>query len=142
MGVSIIKLLILSKIILKQHVSYSNHYLFFSSGKEGNDKEYYTLECLLFILKNIQLTHPVYVRQAAVSRHVSVLEFPQHENTAPKSNNLLQAANIPAVRRPDRKELLAYLNGETATCASIDKSAPLEIPTQVCFKNVHLNYAY
>jgi parafibromin len=27
--------------------------------------------------------------------------------------------------------LLAYLNGETSTCASIDKSAPLEIPTQV-----------
>lgn len=27
--------------------------------------------------------------------------------------------------------MLAYLNGETATCASIDKSAPLEIPTQV-----------
>jgi parafibromin len=26
---------------------------------------------------------------------------------------------------------LAYLNGETASCVSIDKSAPLEIPTQV-----------
>ena len=35
------------------------------------------------------------------------------------------------MNRPDRKELLAYLNGDTATCASIDKSAPLEIPTQV-----------
>lgn len=35
------------------------------------------------------------------------------------------------MNRPDRKELLAYLNGETVTCASIDKSAPLEIPTQV-----------
>lgn len=44
---------------------------------------------------------------------------------------VFKAANISAVRRPDRKELLAYLNGETATCASIDKSAPLEIPTQV-----------
>ncbi|XP_013166495.1 PREDICTED: parafibromin [Papilio xuthus] len=82
------------------------NYLMWGSGKEGNNKEYYTLECLLFILKNIQLTHPVYVRQAA-------------------------AANISAVRRPDRKELLAYLKGETSTCASIDKSAPLEIPTQV-----------
>lgn len=41
------------------------------------------------------------------------------------------AEDIPAVNRPDRKELLAYLNGETATCGSIDKSAPLEIPTQV-----------
>lgn len=40
----------------------------FRSGKEGNVKEYYTLECLLFILKNIHLTHPVYVRQAAVSK--------------------------------------------------------------------------
>jgi parafibromin len=27
--------------------------------------------------------------------------------------------------------LLAYLNGETAASASIDKSAPLEIPAQV-----------
>ncbi|XP_028164362.1 parafibromin [Ostrinia furnacalis] len=88
------------------------NYLMYGSGKEGSVKEYYTLECLLFFLKNTQLTHPVYVRQAA-------------------------AANIPAVRRPDRKELLAYLNGETATCASIDKSAPLEIPTQV--KRTHDN---
>lgn len=79
---------------------------FFRSGKDGTAKEYYTLECLLFILKNVSLTHPVYVRQAA-------------------------AENIPVVRRPDRKELLAYLNGETASCSAIDKSAPLEIPTQV-----------
>lgn len=43
----------------------------------------------------------------------------------------LQAEEIPAVNRPDRKELLAYLNGESATCGSIDKSAPLEIPTQL-----------
>jgi len=39
----------------------------FSSGKDGAPKEYYTLECLLFLLKNVTLTHPVYVRQAAVS---------------------------------------------------------------------------
>ena len=52
------------------------------------------------------LQHSVYVRQCA-------------------------AEDIPAVNRPDRKELLAYLNGETTTCPSIDKSAPLEIPTQV-----------
>lgn len=52
------------------------------------------------------LQHSVYVRQCA-------------------------AEDIPAVNRPDRKELLAYLNGESSTCPSIDKSAPLEIPTQV-----------
>ncbi|KAI8429759.1 hypothetical protein MSG28_000306 [Choristoneura fumiferana] len=90
------------------------NYLMWGPGKEGGNKEYYTLECLLFILKNIHLTHPVYVRQAA-------------------------AHNKPAVRRPDRKELLAYLNGETVACASIDKSAPLEIPTQV--KRTHDNEA-
>ncbi|CAG9815814.1 unnamed protein product [Phaedon cochleariae] len=82
------------------------NYLMYGSGKDGTSKDYYTLECLLFILKNVSLTHPVYVRQAA-------------------------AENIPVVRRPDRKELLAYLNGETASCPAIDKSAPLEIPTQV-----------
>lgn len=38
----------------------------YRSGKDGAPKEYYTLECLLFILKNVQLTHAVYVRQAAV----------------------------------------------------------------------------
>lgn len=43
----------------------------------------------------------------------------------------LQAENIPVVTRPDRKDVLAYLKGETAASASIDKSAPLEIPTQI-----------
>lgn len=83
------------------------NYLMWGSGKdEQTPKEYYTLECLLFILKNISLSHPVYVRQAA-------------------------ADNIRPVRRPDRKGLLAYLNGETSSSSSIDKSAPLELPTQV-----------
>lgn len=41
----------------------------FSSGKKGAAKEYYTLECLLYILKNVGLQHSVYVRQAAVSSH-------------------------------------------------------------------------
>ncbi|CAD6991141.1 parafibromin [Ceratitis capitata] len=82
------------------------NYLKYGSGKKGAPREYYTLECLLYLLKNVMLQHSVYVRQCA-------------------------AEDIPAVNRPDRKELLAYLNGENATCASIDKSAPLEIPTQV-----------
>ncbi|XP_066970994.1 parafibromin [Macrobrachium rosenbergii] len=82
------------------------NYLVYGSGKDGAPKDYYSLECLLFLLKHVSLTHPSYVRKAA-------------------------AENIPVVRRPDRKELLAYLNGETSTAAAIDKSAPLEIPTQV-----------
>ncbi|XP_050443400.1 parafibromin isoform X2 [Adelges cooleyi] len=84
----------------------NTNFLMYGSGKDGAPKEYYTLECLLFLLKNVTLTHPVYVRQAA-------------------------AENIPVVRRPDRRELLAYLNGELSTSTSIDRSAPLEIPTQV-----------
>ena len=75
-------------------------------GKDGVAKEYYTLECLLYLLKNIALHHPVYVRQAA-------------------------SENVPNVRRPDRKGLLAYLRGETQSSTSIDKSAPLEMPTQM-----------
>uniref|UniRef100_S4RWW4 Paf1 complex subunit Cdc73 N-terminal domain-containing protein n=1 Tax=Petromyzon marinus TaxID=7757 RepID=S4RWW4_PETMA len=80
------------------------------TGKDGQAKEYYTLDSILFLLNHVHLSHPVYVRRAA-------------------------AEIIPVVRRPDRKDLLAYLNGETATSTSIDKSAPLEIglqrPTQV-----------
>lgn len=30
-------------------------------------KEYYTLESLLFLLKNVHLSHPIYVQRAAVS---------------------------------------------------------------------------
>jgi len=82
------------------------NYVEWGTGKDGTPKDYYTLECLLYLLKNITLQHPVYVRQAA-------------------------SEDIPIVRRPDRKDLLAYLKGETSTAASIDKSAPLEMPTQV-----------
>ncbi|XP_064457592.1 parafibromin-like [Ornithodoros turicata] len=82
------------------------NYFIWGSGKDGTPRDYYTLQCLLFLLKNVHLSHPVYVRQAA-------------------------AENIPVVRRPDRKDILAYLNGETAASANIDKSAPIEIPTQV-----------
>ncbi|WAR31307.1 CDC73-like protein, partial [Mya arenaria] len=78
---------------------------FFSTGKDGLSKEYYTLDCILFLLKNVQLAHPLYVREAA-------------------------ASSVQVVRRADRKDLLAFLNGETTTSASIDKSAPLEISLQ------------
>ncbi|KAJ8299987.1 hypothetical protein KUTeg_021506 [Tegillarca granosa] len=81
------------------------NYVIWGTGKDGIPKEYYTLDCILLLLKNVHLAHPLYVREAA-------------------------AANVPVVRRPDRKELLAYLNGETTSTSSIDKSAPLEIPLQ------------
>ncbi|KAK2186474.1 hypothetical protein NP493_199g06037 [Ridgeia piscesae] len=86
------------------------NYLIYGTGKDGISKDYYSLDCILFLLNNVALPHALYVRQAA-------------------------AANVPVVRRPDRKDLLSYLNGETTTSSNIDKSAPLEIslqrPTQV-----------
>lgn len=38
---------------------------FCSTGKEP--KDYYTLESLLFLLKNVSLSHPLYVQKAVVS---------------------------------------------------------------------------
>jgi PREDICTED: similar to cdc73 domain protein len=83
--------------------SVKTNYLVWGSTKDGPIKEYYTLECLLFLLRNVNLQHPVYVRQAA-------------------------AEGVPVVRRPDRKDLLAYLTGESVASQSIDRSAPLELP--------------
>ncbi|CAG0886289.1 unnamed protein product [Cyprideis torosa] len=82
------------------------NYVIYGTGKEGSPKEYYTLECLLFLLKNEQLMHTAYVRRAT-------------------------AENIPVVHRPDRKDLLGYLSGESSSSSSIDKSAPLEMARQV-----------
>ncbi|XP_012494395.1 PREDICTED: parafibromin [Propithecus coquereli] len=77
------------------------NYVVWGTGKEGHPREYYTLDSILFLLSNVHLSHPVYVRCAATE-------------------------NITAVRRPDRKDLLGYLSGEASTSASIDRSAPLE----------------
>jgi len=91
------------------------NYVIWGTGKDGNKKEYYTLESILFLLKNVELLHPQYVRRAATE-------------------------DIPVVRRPDRKDLLAYLNGVVSNSNSIDKSAPLDVtlqrPSKVIKRNV------
>ncbi|RWS04196.1 parafibromin-like protein [Dinothrombium tinctorium] len=102
------------------------NYLVYGSSKDGPNKEYYTLECLLFLLKNVNLQHPVYVKQAAAegvpgSASLSLL-FTQY---------LTICSLLPVVRRPDRKDLLAYLFGESVTSPSIDRSAPLELPVSI-----------
>lgn len=43
-------------------------FLCYRTGKEGQPREYYTLDSILFLLNNVHLSHPVYVRRAAVSR--------------------------------------------------------------------------
>ncbi|XP_046675123.1 parafibromin-like isoform X1 [Homalodisca vitripennis] len=87
-------------------IDVKTNYFMWGSGKDGAPKEYYTLACLLFLLKHVKLPHATYVRKAA-------------------------AENMQAVRRPDRKDVLAYLHGHTATSANIDKSAPVETLTPV-----------
>lgn len=81
------------------------NYIMWGSGKDGKN-DYYTLGSILYLLKNVELHHPQYVRRAAND-------------------------GVPIVCRPDRKDLLSYLNGESATSQNIDKSAPLDITRQL-----------
>ena len=37
------------------------------TGKDGKEKDYYTLECLAFLIKNRDLQHSMYVKNAGVS---------------------------------------------------------------------------
>ncbi|KAH7933631.1 hypothetical protein HPB49_014487 [Dermacentor silvarum] len=225
--------------ITKKDISESNSHLFFGeyswpktvktnylvwgSGRDGAPREYYTLQCLLFLLRNVHLPDPVYVQQAATKRrclqeddlqtsetvnigdgaensafvlneipkpseHWALLTFPNYDGvehvlpslesekkTVGVEKTVLmnygespsavicrtyirktlvcvtdngrgkagaggstfiaslqgsrQAENIPVVMQPDRKDILACLNGETATSVNIDKSAPVEMPT-------------
>ncbi|XP_050302421.1 parafibromin-like [Anthonomus grandis grandis] len=79
-------------------------YIMWTEPRYANaPKKYYTLQTLLHILKNKSLIHPAYARKA-------------------------ESEGIPAVRRPDRVPLLAYLNGKTDTSPSIDKNAPIKKP--------------
>ncbi|KAL5483780.1 hypothetical protein EMCRGX_G020194 [Ephydatia muelleri] len=77
----------------------TNH-LIYRTGQAGTPKEYYTLESLLFLLKNVSLSHPMYVQRAG-------------------------AQSIPVIKFPDRRGLLSFLNGEVESTSSIDKSVHL-----------------
>ena len=80
---------------------------FISYSADRNEKEYYSLGCLLYFLKNEHLKHPEYVLQAGGNK-------------------------MSVVRRPDRRTLLDYLHGkETQIPKNIDKTARLEMPTHV-----------
>lgn len=78
----------------------NTNYQIYSTDDDKNKKEYYTLECLLYFLKNMDMAHHHYVKQAGRD-------------------------NIPVVHRPDRKNILAYLKGEQQTSSGIDKNAPI-----------------
>lgn len=49
-------------------------YVLCRTGQGGTPKEYYTLESLLFLLKNVSLSHPMYVQRAGVRYSWSAME--------------------------------------------------------------------
>ena len=57
---------------LRSLLEYRNLFLislairFTSTGKEDRPKDYYTLECLVYLVKNRDLQHPMYVKTAGV----------------------------------------------------------------------------
>ena len=63
---------------------------------KGEEKEYYTLGCLLYFLKNQKEQHGVYVKQAG-------------------------SEGIPVVSRPDRKDLEFYLTDPKSVPSQIKK---------------------
>jgi parafibromin len=90
----------------------TTNYQVYSTDDDKSKKEYYTLECLLYFLRNMDVAHTHYVKQAGCD-------------------------NKPAVHRPDRKHLLAYLKGESQTAPGIDKNAPipsLRVPASEIYK--------
>lgn len=93
----------------------NTNYLTYSSGGSGK-KEYYTLECLRYFLKNADVAHVHYVKMAGRD-------------------------NVQVVNRPDRKNILAYLQGDQQTSPGIDNKAPippLRLPiSEIYKKNSH-----
>lgn len=77
---------------------------FFPRSESDGKRDYYTLECLLYFLKNIKRSHPDYVKQAK--------------------------GEVPIVHRPDRRDLIQYLEGnlQKKDLKSLDQSAPLQMP--------------
>lgn len=78
------------------------NYIMWGTGKDGSSKDYYTLDCILYLLRHVNLPHSKYVRDAATDK-------------------------VPVVRLPDRRDLLNYLNGTIDTTASIDRTVPVDI---------------
>merc|ERR1739846_62662 len=90
--------------------SLTNWYISYGKQKDmekNKDKEYYSLGCVLYLLRYEHLNHPNYCKQAEEDK-------------------------IMAVRRPDRGPLLKYLHGnEKQQPKNIDETVSLEKPTNI-----------
>lgn len=54
-------------------VYHSTTFYPYRTGKVGVTKEYYTLDSILYLLKNVHLQHPHYVREAVVSYSLQII---------------------------------------------------------------------
>merc|ERR1719495_461247 len=84
------------------------NYIQWGTEIDTEKKEYYRLDSIVYLLKHSGLPHTVYVRSA-------------------------MSDNVAVIRRPDRKDLLSYLNGETESSLRIDKTLfidPLKVRIQ------------
>ncbi|OAF70587.1 Cell division cycle protein 73 [Intoshia linei] len=76
------------------------NYRIWGTGKDGIPADFYNIGSIMFLLANSKLPHPSYVLAAT-------------------------NASISVIRRPDRRDLLSYINGITDISANIDISAEL-----------------
>ena len=51
---------------LYKYIYILKSFILFSTGKDNTPKDYYTLESIVFLLKNVELQHANYVKKAAV----------------------------------------------------------------------------
>ena len=86
----------------------------FSTGKDGVGKEYYSIDCILFLLKNVHLAHPLYVREAAVSWRTCILgPVNPFETRHEISNNVCatsKASDQPSHKRSLIRAFASHLN--------------------------------
>jgi len=77
-------------------------FLLCSTGKDGVQKDYYTLDCILFLLKNVSLAHAMYVRQAAVRLcfHCHIIELKQFHKKLDQTTNFMLAGQAESVHGP------------------------------------------
>uniref|UniRef100_A0A8C7EV37 Parafibromin n=1 Tax=Neovison vison TaxID=452646 RepID=A0A8C7EV37_NEOVI len=97
------------------------NYVVWGTGKEGQPREYYTLDSILFLLNNVHLSHPVYVRRAATSASIdrsAPLEIGLQRSTQVKraADEVLAEAKKPRIEdeecvRLDKERLAARLEG-------------------------------
>jgi len=62
----------------------------------GGPKEFYTMECIYYFSRNIEIDHSLYVRRALTD-------------------------NLPVVRKPDRDSLISYLTGKVDFVSNIER---------------------